>query len=98
MPPTKNIQLNACLPAASRQYFSQFGNFLALLGRVSAGNGMFDAMADMILEDCFFDAAQGGANRRNLRNNVNAISLVFDHARDATDLTLDLVEALEAEF
>ena len=52
-------------------------------------------MADVIAQHFLFDPAQGGADRRNLRYDVDAIAVFLDHAGETSDLALDAVEAFE---
>ena len=57
---------------------------------------MLDAMGDVIAQDLLLEAPQRGAHRRNLRDDVDAIAILIDHARDAAHLALDPVQALGA--
>ena len=50
---------------------------------------MLDAMRDVVAQDLLLDAAQGGAHRRDLRDNVDAVAILVDHLREAADLTFD---------
>jgi hypothetical protein len=43
-------------PSHLAEHAHQFADFLTLLGAVAGGNGVFDAMGDMVLEDLFLDA------------------------------------------
>ena len=49
---------------------------------------MLDAVRDMVAQDFLLDPAQGGARRRNLRDHVNAITVILDHAGEAANLAL----------
>ena len=49
----------------------------------------------MIGEDFLLGAAQRRAHRRELGDDVDAIAVVLDHAREAAHLALDPVQALE---
>jgi hypothetical protein len=51
----------------------QFGDLVALVRLVAAGDGALDAMADVIAQDLFLDPPQRGTDRRNLRDDVDAI-------------------------
>src|SRR5258708_17529561 len=67
-----------------------------LIGLVAGGDGMLDAMGDVIAQDLLLDAPKRGPHRRNLRDDVDAIAILIDHARDAAHLALDPVHALGA--
>src|SRR5215472_12245401 len=54
---------------------------------------MLDAMGDVVAQYLFLDAAERGANRRNLRHDVDAIAILLDHLREAANLALDPAEA-----
>jgi hypothetical protein len=82
-------------PIGTSQDLDQFRDFGALLFRIAAGNGVFDAMAYVILQDQFLDPTQGCADRSDLRHNVDAVAILLDHAGEAAHLTLDAVEALQ---
>jgi hypothetical protein len=86
----------ATLAVGSSQNSHQFGNLFALFGDVTARHCVGNAVPDMILQNSLFDATQCGANGGYLRNDVDAIAVLFDHPRDAADLTLDFIETLEA--
>ncbi len=53
---------------------------------------MFDTCRNMIAQYFFLRAPQSRAHRRNLRHHINAITTVFDHSRNATDLAFDTIE------
>ena len=56
---------------------------------------MLDAMRDMVTQDLFLGAAQCGADRGNLRHDVDAIALLLDHAGEAAHLAFDTIKAFE---
>ncbi len=56
---------------------------------------MFDTVRDMIAQHFLFDPTQRSAHGRDLRNDVDAIAVVLDHAREAADLTFDAAEPLQ---
>jgi len=56
---------------------------------------MLDAMRDMVAQDFLFDSAQRRAHRGNLRDDVDAVAVVLDHAREPAHLAFDTVETLE---
>lgn len=59
---------------------------------------MFDAMGDVVLEDLLFNAPQGGADGRDLRHDVDAVAVLVDHLREATDLSFDPPEPFFARI
>jgi hypothetical protein len=52
-------------------------------------------MSDMVAQEFFPYVAKGGPDGRNLRNNVDAISILLDHSHKATDLAFDPGESLK---
>jgi hypothetical protein len=80
------------LLARSADDIHQFRDLLAPLPFVTGGNGMFDTGRNMIAQYFFLRTAQRRAHRRNLRHHINAIAIVFDHSRNATDLAFDTIE------
>ena len=43
----------------------------------------------MISEHLFLDAPQRGPDRGDLRDDINAVAILFDHFGQAADLTFD---------
>lgn len=84
------------LPVGPREQFHEFGDLLALLGCIAAGDGVLHAMADVILENGLFNTTQRRAHGRNLRDDIDAIAFLIDHFGDAAYLTFDLAQPLEA--
>lgn len=80
------------LAARPRDNIHKFGNLLTLLTLVAGGDGAVDAMADMVAQNFLLDPAQGGANRRDLRDDVDTIAILLHHAGQAADLPLDAVK------
>src|SRR5580704_18103971 len=56
---------------------------------------MLDAMGDMIGKDLIFGTPQRSSRRRKLRDDIDAIAVVLDHAREPAHLTLDPFKPLE---
>src|SRR5262245_59976116 len=54
---------------------------------------MLDAMGDVVLQHLLLDPPQRGANRRDLRDDVDAVAVPVDHFREAADLALDPAQA-----
>jgi hypothetical protein len=72
----------------------QFGDLVALVVLIAARDGVLDAMADVIAQHLFLDPPQRRANRRDLRDDVNAIAVLLDHFGQPAHLTLDAAEPL----
>jgi hypothetical protein len=56
---------------------------------------MVDAMGDMVLQHLALDAAEGGADGGDLRDDIDAVAVIPDHAGETAHLPLDTGEALE---
>ena len=84
------------LPPHPAKGINQLAHLGALLGLIPGHNGMLDAMANMILDNSIFDFGQRGAYGGNLGDNVDAISISLDHARNTADLTLNAAQAFQA--
>jgi len=82
------------LAVGATDHRHQFCNLGPLVGLVAAGNGMLDTMRHMVFQDFFLDAAERGANRGDLRDDVNAVAVLINHLGEATNLPLDSAEAL----
>src|SRR6185437_13421167 len=53
---------------------------------------MLHAMRDVIAQDLLLRAPQRRAHRRDLGHNVDAVSVVLDHAGETANLTLDTAQ------
>jgi hypothetical protein len=69
-------------------------DFAPLLGFVAAGYGVLDAMRDMVAKNFLLDSPKRRPDGRNLRHDIDAIAVFFDHANDSADLSLDPAKAL----
>ena len=76
----------------------QFLDLLTLLGLVAGGDRVLDAMADMVAKYLFFKTPQCRAHRRDLRDDVDAVAVLVDHARQAADLALDPAQTLRCSM
>jgi hypothetical protein len=85
----------AQLSATAAQHFDDLGDLFALVLLVAAGDGVFDAMADVIAQDFFFGATQGRPHRRNLGEDVDTIAAVLNHAGQATNLAFYAFEPFQ---
>lgn len=74
----------------------QLDDLASLLCPVSGSDGILDAMGNMVLQDFFFRPSKCCAHRSDLRDDVDAIAIVFNHAGEAADLTFDPAEPLLA--
>ena len=54
-----------------------------------------DAVCDVILENLEPEALERGLDGADLREDVDAVAVLFDHPLDASDLPLDPVKALD---
>jgi P-type Cu+ transporter len=57
---------------------------------------VLDAMSDVVAQDFLLGASQRRAHRRDLRDDVDAVAVVFHHAGKPAHLPLDALQALEA--
>ena len=55
---------------------------------------MLDAMRHMVTQNFPFNAAKRGTHGGDLRHDVDAVAVVFDHTRKAAHLSLDPLQAL----
>lgn len=53
---------------------------------------MLHAVCDMIAKDVLLKTAQGCAHRPDLGDDVDAVTVLFDHAGNAAHLTLNAIE------
>ena len=60
--------------------------------------GARHAMPQMIAEDLLLDLIQGGTNGTDLRQNLDAVAIFFDHARNAAHLAFDTAEPGKLRF
>jgi len=65
----------------------------ALLGGVAAFDRVLDTVRDVLSQDLLLDTPQRGAHRRDLRDDVDAVAVIFNHAREAPHLAFDAAEA-----
>ena len=75
--------------------FHQFGDLSPLFGAVARNNRILNAMRDMVAQDFFLCASKRCAHRGNLRDNVDAIPIFFNHPAKTAHLACDPVEPLE---
>ena len=59
---------------------------------------MLHAMSDMIAQDFLFQPPQCSADRRNLSDDINTVSIFLDHAADPANLAFDPVQPFRARL
>jgi hypothetical protein len=89
------VSARPLLPVAAGKHLDQFADLAALLALIARRDRMLDAVGDVIGEDLVFGAAQRGAHRRELGDDIDAIAIVLDHAREPAHLAFDPFEPLE---
>lgn len=57
---------------------------------------MFDAVADVILQQLIFNFAKRGLNGGDLGHDVDAVSILIHHAPKSSNLAFDAAEPLQA--
>ena len=67
-----------------------------LLSGVSGDNGVLDTVGDVITQNFLLDASQCRAYGGDLRDDIDAVAIILDHAGEAADLTFDAAQALQA--
>lgn len=85
----------ASLPADAAHDVHQFSDLAPLVGLVAAGNGVFNAMRNVVTEDFLLDPPQRGAYGLDLRDDVDAITIVLDHAGKAAHLTFNAAQSFD---
>ena len=76
----------------------EFRDLPALLGAIASGDRVLDAMGDVVAQEFFLHAAKSSTGCGNLRNDVDAISILLNHPSEAADLAFDPVEPLETRL
>jgi len=76
------------------QQFDQLTGLAPLFLGVAADDGAFDAMVQMILQQLGLHPRQRRAHRLHLGEDVDAVAVFFDHARDPAHLPLDAAQAI----
>jgi hypothetical protein len=76
--------------------FHQFRDLAALIGLVAAIDRVLHAMGHVIPEDLFLDAAKRRPHRRDLGDDIDAVSIPVDHFREPANLAFNPVQAFFA--
>jgi len=66
-----------------------------LLGGVAAADGLGDAVLDVVAEHRLLHTSQRRPGRADLREDVDAVTLLLDHADEPAELALDPAEPVE---
>src|SRR5438067_58517 len=85
----------ASLAFGPGKHVHQFGDLAPLLGLAAGCDCVLDTMRDMIAQHFVLDAPQRCAHGRDLGDDVDAITVLFDHAREPAHLAFDPPEPLE---
>ena len=80
------------------EHFHQFRNLSPLIVLVAAGNGVLDAVGNVIVQDFLFNPAQRRAHGGDLGDDIDAVAVLLDHAGEASHLAFNAVEALGYGF
>jgi hypothetical protein len=83
------------LPPRTAHHVHQLFDLAPLIRLVAAGDRVLDAMRHVITQNFLFDAPQRRLRSADLRHDINAIPIVFDHAREPAHLAFDAAEPLE---
>lgn len=86
----------AALAVCTSDHRNELGDFFALIGFIAGRDCVFDTVTDMVVQYLFLDAVQCGAHGSDLRDDVDAITVVIDHLRQAANLAFDTIEPLLA--
>ena len=91
------LQQNVCqrLTLHAAENIHKFGDLAPLFTLVAGSDGVRDAMRNMIGKDFLLGTAQSGTRRRELRDDVDTVAIVLDHARQPAHLALDPLQPLE---
>jgi hypothetical protein len=84
------------LPIGASDDVHQLSHLLPLLRAVAAGDGVLDAVSDVLAQHLLLDLPEGSAHGGDLRHHVDAVPVLRNHAGEATDLALDTPKAFEA--
>ena len=86
------------LAVRATEHIHELGDFLTLLVGIAADDGVLDTMPDVVAKDFLLDPSQRRPNGRDLRDDVDAVAVLVDHAREAAHLPLDAAQALQARW
>ena len=72
----RTLARSSWLAVGTAQNVHQFGDLAPLLGLIAACNRLMDAMRHVIAQYLLFKAAQRGPDRRNLRDDFDAVAII----------------------
>ena len=84
------------LPLHAPEHVHQLGDLLALIGLVAARDRVLDPMRDLILQHFILEPAQRRGHGGAMRDDVDALTVLVDHAREPAHLAFDPVETFLA--
>ena len=79
----------AQLAISSNDHRHKLLDFASPIRLASRRGRMLDTMADVITEYFFFDPPKRRSDRRDLRDNVDAVPVLLDHSGDPSNLTFN---------
>jgi hypothetical protein len=82
------------IPVTAKE-FDELGELFRLIPFVAALDCVGDAVRGVILENELFDFLESRFDSLNLIENVDAIAVFLDHARDAAHLSFDSRDATD---
>src|SRR6266568_7874086 len=96
----RNPSLLMALALGAGYDFHQFGNLSPLFGAIARDDRILDTMSDMIAQDFFLRASKrrthrGDLRNGDLRNDVDAIPIFFDHPSETANLAFDPIESFK---
>jgi hypothetical protein len=84
------------LPVGAAHNSHELFDLPALVSLVTGADRVLDTVGHVVTKDFLFKTSQSGTHCRNLRYDINAISVLLNHSRKSSDLSLDTGEALFA--
>lgn len=102
LPARKAAGIDQCQNARSRFMPSsvgstdnchQFRDLGTLIGLIATRNRVFDTMRHVIPEHFFLHTPKRGADRRDLRDDIDAVAILIHHLGQAADLALNPAQA-----
>ena len=87
------VRADGCaLAVGTANHGHQLRDLFALIGLAAAGDGVFDAMRDVVPQHFFLDAAQRRPHCGDLRDDIDAVAVFIDHFGEPANLALDPAE------
>jgi len=76
----------------------QLGDLAPLIRCVAGNDRMLDAMLDVIVKNRVLDLLERGLHCLDLVEDIDAVAVIRDHARNATNLALDAAQSHGSRF